>query len=146
MSHLATAIGLVDLGTVHEVHLGVFRPGVLTLACSIHRGIRHQDIPLTHACDLIIILDHFLLNDRHVDVHSGIEGTALVVITSINGSIEQRNTFWIAWIGIGIFHVSRVIDQGRRTAVVVHIRLIDIAGRQDLCAVGTAEDTANLNG
>ena len=38
MSHHTAAIDLVDTGTRLQVHLGVFRPGVLTLACPIDCG------------------------------------------------------------------------------------------------------------
>ena len=38
MTHLATAINLIDLGTILQVHLGVFRPRVDTFSCAIDGG------------------------------------------------------------------------------------------------------------
>ena len=38
MTHLTTTIGLIDLGTVFQVHLGIFRPGIHALAGAIDLG------------------------------------------------------------------------------------------------------------
>ena len=35
MTHLTTAIDLIDLSTSLQVHLGVLRPGVNTLSCAV---------------------------------------------------------------------------------------------------------------
>ena len=118
MSHLATAIDLIDHGASvitrntlrlwKQVHFGVFRPRVDTV---------------TSAIDGRCIAFAFVRPHRSRDVHFCIECTALVVIAAIDGSRH-----------CGV--ITAIID----------IRLIDVAGRKNMCAVCAAEDAVNMDG
>ena len=110
MAHLTATIYLKDLGTIKEIHLGVFCPSVQTFSSAID-------------CSQVSFI--LVRPNRRRDVDLGVERTALTVIAAKDGTCHT----------------------GALTCViVVHMRLIDITWRENLRAIGSAEDVLYLDG
>ena len=89
-----------------KVHLGIFRPGLHTLAGTVD------------STEVAV-----LCKDRHVDIDRGVDGAAHVVVAAIDLAVHT---------GFG--------------AAVVHVGLIDIAWREDMVAVCSAEEIVDDDG
>ena len=90
MTHLTTAIDLVDLSTFFQVHLRIFRPSVDTVTCSVNSSQQ----------TFIIFLPY-----RRRDIHLGIERTSLVVVAAIDGITNGGITTTV--VHIRLIHVTR---------------------------------------
>ena len=119
---LTTAVDLPDLGTVIQIDLSVLVPGVGTTACTIDRRIRPA----------ILIM---LLLDRRTDIDFTIERTAFLVVTTIDGTLQQ-------FVAHGVIYQVCIITMSQ----IVHVGLIDITRLKGLTTISTAEDTTNLDG
>ena len=75
-SSLTATINLPDRCAGLQVYLRVFRPGLWTIACTIHRGRGHA----------ILIT---VLPDGHINIDSTKDGAALTVVTTIDGTLHQ---------------------------------------------------------
>ena len=107
MSFLAAAINLIDIGTVLQVHIGIFRPCVLASTCAKDGG-----------CPTFALVGPY----GRVDVHMGKQCAALVVVAAIDST------------SLGI------------PALVVDIRLEDVARGERLRSVCPTVDTPHLDG
>ena len=92
MSLLTTAIDLIDPGTVKEVHLSVFRPGVQASSCTIDGGQ----------------IAFFLIRPYwRGDVHMGVERTTLTVVTTIDFTSHTSFFAGVVVIHIRLIHITR---------------------------------------
>ena len=110
MTHLTAAIDLINPGTVEQLHVGVFRPAVVTLAGTIDGG----------QIALRLVRPY-----GRRDVHIGEDGASLAVVATVDGAGHH-----------GV--LTRI--------PIVHVRLDDVAGRQNFQTVGTAKDILYLDG
>ena len=122
---IAAAIGFIDIGTIEQVHLGIFRPRILTIA-----GTKHTGGPAV------------LLLDSSIDVHATEEGATVAVIAAIH------TTGLLVAILIPVFRMGRLGSTVNPSigTVVVDIGLIDITGQRIGHTVCTTEDAVGLNG
>ena len=88
MSHHAATVDFIDLSTILQVNHGVFRPGILTLACPIDgRQI---------AFDLFVLVRPYW----RTDVHVGVERAALVVVAAKDGAVHYGLVAAIVDVGL----------------------------------------------
>ena len=143
-SGLTTAIDLKDLSScapfliAYQFHLRIFRPCLRTITCAI-------DISPGHTICMMLLLD------RHIDIDSAKDGTALLVVSTVDSTLHQRVTHrlggFFSSLGIRLlFSSDRIVYQTGVFTMVFHISLIDIARQQGLCTVCATEDTTDSDG
>ena len=92
MAHLTTAINLIDLGTIFQVHLGVFRPRVDTFSCAIDCG----------EIAFFLIRPYWRRN-----VYLGIERAALVIVSTIDRTRHTGFFIRVSIIHVGLVYITR---------------------------------------